>query len=113
MVECVRFMVQSKMDSLQTAFYHDKVDIIVPQISANNSTLLRYSKKLGIRLLFGYEYQAQSGVITRLEAFGDKKVITRFSIRVCDDIRANSNRAGNRASTEHDFGISISSFDST
>ena len=57
-------------------------------ISANNSTLLRYLKKTRysaiIRLLFGYDY-----------------------------IRASSNRAGNRASTEHNFGFKISSFDST
>ena len=35
-----------------------------------------------------------------------------FTIRA-DDIQASSNRAGIRASTEHDFGFSISSFDST
>ena len=50
-------------------------------------------KKLGIRLLFGYEYQAESGVITWLKLYlnrnfkiqlciSGKKVITRFSIRV-------------------------------
>ena len=54
-------------------------------------------KKLGIRLLFGYEYQAKSGVITCIN----------------DDIRASSNGAGNRASTEPEFGLSISNFDST
>ena len=37
------------------------------QISANNLTPLATRKKLGIRLLLGYEYQAESGVKTRLE----------------------------------------------
>ena len=35
--------------------------------SANNLTLLRYSKKLGIRLLLRYQYQAKSGVIIVLQ----------------------------------------------
>ena len=48
------------------------------QISANNSTPLRYSKKFGIRLLFGYEYQAESGVITRLELYSNRN----FSILI-------------------------------
>ena len=63
-------------------------------------------KKLGIRLLFGYEYRAESGVITRLELYLNQN----FKIR---HIRASLNRAGICASTEHDFGFSISSFDST
>ena len=37
------------------------------QISANNSTPLRYLEKIGLRLLLGYEYQAELGIITRLE----------------------------------------------
>ena len=37
------------------------------QISANNLTLLCYSKKLGIQVLFGVKYHIESGVITQTE----------------------------------------------
>ena len=37
------------------------------QISANNSTPLCYLGKIVIRLLLGYKYRAESGVITRLK----------------------------------------------
>ena len=76
------------------------------QISANNSTPLRYSKKLGIRLLLEYEYRAESGVLTRLEKYSNRN----FKIR---RIRAIWKRSGICASTEHNFWFQISSFDST
>ena len=48
------------------------------QISANNSNPLHYSKKLGIQLLFGYKYRAESGVITWLELYSNRN----FKIRL-------------------------------
>ena len=53
-------------------------NIIVLQILANNSTPLRYpKKKLGIRLLLGYESWAELGVITQLEWYsnGNLKIL--------------------------------------
>ena len=40
-----------------------KLCSVVQQISANNLTPLCYSKKLGIRLLFGAAYRVKTGVI--------------------------------------------------
>ena len=105
--------------------YNNKRKNSATQILANNSTPLCYSKKLGIQLLFGYKYWAESGVITRLELYsnwdfkiwllqilGKKGNYTSQYSCMNDDIRASLNRAGIRASTEHDFGFSISSFNS-
>ena len=42
-------------------------------------------KKLGIRLLFGYEYRAQSGVITRLELYSNRNFkirLLQFMLRI-------------------------------
>ena len=70
---------------------HTQVVFLHKKIKFRRKTRPRFAtrKKLGIRLLFGYEYQAKSGVITCIN----------------DDIRASSNRAGNRALTEHYFGF--------
>ena len=78
------------------------------QISANNSTPLRYSKKTWYSAIIWVQILSQIEGNNFLKLYSNRN----FKIRLLP-IRASSNRAGIRASTEHDFGFSILSFDST